>query len=146
MSSLRPVVIDSNLAVMVVADTTRSEAAERLIDRLGREGYQLLAPRLWRYEVTSTINKYRADKLIDRDRVAVTLSTALSFAQVIDEDMALCQSALIWAERLGQWAAYDGFYLALAERLGAEFYTADERLANRAQQVGAVWVRGLGAG
>jgi len=69
LSSLRPVVIDSNLAVMVVADTTRSEAAERLIDRLGREGYQLLAPRLWRYEVTSTINKYRADKLIDRDRV-----------------------------------------------------------------------------
>jgi predicted nucleic acid-binding protein len=139
-------VIDSKLAVITVIDTARSEAAERLLDRLGREGHALLAPRLWRYEVTSTINKYRADKLIDRDRVAATLSTALSLAQVIDEDTALCQSALIWAERLGQRAAYDGFYLALAERLGAELYTADERLANRAQQIGAAWVRGLGAG
>jgi predicted nucleic acid-binding protein len=36
--------------------------------------------------------------------------------------------------------------LALAERLGAYFWTADERLASRAAQVGASWVMGLGAG
>ncbi len=117
-----------------------------MVDGLIHDGRQLVAPRLWRYEVTSAINKYRADALLDLSSAATALSKVLGMVEVIGEDAALCQSALIWAERLGQRAAYDGFYLALAERLGVEFYTADERLASRAQQVGAVWVRGLGAG
>jgi predicted nucleic acid-binding protein len=56
----------------------------------------------------------------------------------------LCRSAFEWATRLGQKAAYDCFYLAAAERLGAEFWTADERLSNRASQLGAVWVHWMG--
>ncbi len=58
-------------------------------------------------------------------------------------DMDLHRRALRWAARLGQRAAYDAQYLALAERLGAEFYTADRRLANLAGAAGLPWVRFL---
>ena len=35
--------------------------------------------------------------------------------------------AMDWAERLNQTVAYDTQYLALAEQLGAEFWSADRR-------------------
>ncbi len=59
-------------------------------------------------------------------------------------DTSLCLAALTWAERLGQTKAYDAFYLALAEGLSAEFWTADKRLARRARHAGADFVRLLG--
>jgi predicted nucleic acid-binding protein len=59
-------------------------------------------------------------------------------------DINMCKAALEWATRLQQRRAYDAFYLALAERLQTEFWTADKRLANAAQQLGANWVRWIG--
>jgi hypothetical protein len=50
----------------------------------------------------------------------------------------------IMSNRLGQSKAYDAFYLALAERLKAEFWTADQRLANGARQLGANWAHWIG--
>ncbi|MBN1657789.1 MAG: type II toxin-antitoxin system VapC family toxin [Anaerolineae bacterium] len=52
--------------------------------------------------------------------------------------------ALSWADRLGHSKAYDAHYLALAEQEGIEFWTADRRLANGAQQAGAHWVYWIG--
>jgi alpha-galactosidase len=46
------------------------------------------------------------------------------------------------AQRLALPAAHDAHYLALAERLGAEFWTADQRLV-RAVQPQLSWVHGL---
>lgn len=66
--------------------------------------------------------------------------------QITPSDIDICQKALTWAGRLGQSKAYDGFYLALAERLGAELWTADARLSDRARQLGVVWVRWVGEG
>lgn len=51
---------------------------------------------------------------------------------------------LAWADRVKHGAAYDAQYLALAEQLAAEFWTGDRRLAQRAHQVGAAWVRHIG--
>jgi predicted nucleic acid-binding protein len=56
----------------------------------------------------------------------------------------LRQAALSWATRLHQKAACDGFYLAAAEQLGAELWTADQALANNARQLGASWVHWMG--
>jgi predicted nucleic acid-binding protein len=51
--------------------------------------------------------------------------------------------ALDWSARLGQGKAYDGQYLATAERAGAELWTADRKLANAATAAGAGWVRSI---
>jgi len=55
----------------------------------------------------------------------------------------LQKQALIWAERLGQSKTYDSAYLAAAEVLHAEFWTADHRLARSAHQAGAPWVHSI---
>jgi len=53
-----------------------------------------------------------------------------------DEEMAL--KALAWTGRLGRAAAYDSFYLALAESLACELWTVDQRLVRAAAQP---WVK-----
>jgi predicted nucleic acid-binding protein len=54
------------------------------------------------------------------------------------------RTALDWAERAGQAKAYDAQYLALAEEMRAEFWTADERLVRDVQQAGADWAHWIG--
>jgi predicted nucleic acid-binding protein len=57
--------------------------------------------------------------------------------------LALSTRALELADRFGLSATYDAHYLALAEREGCEYWTADERLWNSVRaQLG--WVRWLG--
>jgi predicted nucleic acid-binding protein len=57
------------------------------------------------------------------------LQAALAMPLQLHGDPALHLSALAMAERFALPAAYDAHYLALAERLGAEFWTGDGRLA-----------------
>ncbi len=45
------------------------------------------------------------------------------------------------ARRYDNWLVYDFIYVALAERLGTELYTADDRL--RARLAHLTWVHGL---
>jgi predicted nucleic acid-binding protein len=47
---------------------------------------------------------------------------------------------LEWTERLGQPVAYDAVYVELADRMQAELWTADRRLAVAARSVGLEWV------
>ena len=48
-------------------------------------------------------------------------------------DPELHQSALHWAERLGQAKSYDAHYLAAAQQQRGELWTGDRRLANGAR-------------
>ena len=45
------------------------------------------------------------------------------------------------ARRYDNWPVYDMVYVALAERLGTELITADQRLRTRLAHLG--WVRGI---
>ena len=65
--------------------------------------------------------------------------------EIINEDEELSLRALELAGKLGQSKAYDAFYLALAEKLVAEFWTADERLFNRCRKdLKLSWVHWIG--
>ena len=48
-----------------------------------------------------------------------------------------------WAERIGQSKVYDSQYLALAESIAADFWTADQRLYHSLQGLGVTWVHSL---
>ncbi len=48
---------------------------------------------------------------------------------LIPPDASLSALAYEWTLRLGRAAAYDSFYLALAEASDAELWTTDQRLA-----------------
>jgi len=93
----------------------------------------------------SGIRKYYAlDKLTKAEAEEALVIFDQMQIQFVPEDLIQRQAALRWAVRLRQKAAYDGFYLAAAEQLGAEFWTADQSLCNHARQAGATWVHWLG--
>jgi predicted nucleic acid-binding protein len=59
--------------------------------------------------------------------------------QLVPPTLELDYLALRWAARLGHTVAYDAHYLALAELLGCDFWTADRPLA-AAARVQVPWV------
>ena len=140
-------VIDSSLAVWAVMPVV-SATSVNLVERFGEwqsAQHRLVAPTLWLAECTSAIRfaVHRKAALLEEGRDAIEDLFTLG-VDIISMDAPLCQAALEWAGRLGQVRAYDGFYLALAERFKAHFWTADRRLANSARQAGADWVHWIG--
>jgi predicted nucleic acid-binding protein len=140
-------VIDASLAVRAIFPI--GDGAElRQLERWRQENRILFVPDLWLAETTSAIRRMAFSGLITapEGRRGVQDLFALG-VQIIAADAPLCAAAYQWAERLSQSKAYDGFYLALAERLSVEkdspveFWTADRRLSNQAQQAGVSWVR-----
>lgn len=135
------VVIDANLAAALVIDFPYSAAARAKFDEWKRTHTELHAPMLWNYEVTSMFRKYVAwGKMLPEEAIAALehlwdLHISRSYPS-----RELDRRALHWAGRLNQVAAYDAAYVATAERLQAELWTADRRLANACHQAGLDWV------
>jgi predicted nucleic acid-binding protein len=137
------VVIDANLAVYSVIKTPHSMTAARVMDHLAQRGCEPFAPGLWWNEVTSVIHRYRFAGFIPDEIAyqALDLLTVNLGVQKVDVSVRI---AFDWATRLSQKAAYDGFYLAAAEQLGAEFWTADQALVNNVRQTGISWAHWMG--
>ena len=140
-------VIDANLAVRTLIPLGDGVAL-RLVECWQQEDRRLFAPELWLAETTSVIRRMAyAGMITSQEGMCALQDIAALGVQVVAADVALCVAAYQWSERLNQAKAYDGFYLALAERLRAEqnspveFWTADSRLYHQAQQVGVSWVR-----
>lgn len=105
----------------------------------------LAAPSLWLAECTSGVRAAVYRGLLSAEAGRDLLSTLPDFpVQVYGLEMRHCHLALNWASRLGQVRAYNGFYLALAEEIGAELWTNDRRLFNGVRQLGVDWVRTIG--
>jgi predicted nucleic acid-binding protein len=83
-----------------------------------------------------------ADMTLDQAQVRLTTLVRLG-VRLVPPTPSLEHLALRWAQRLGHTVAYDAHYLALAETLGCDFWTADRRLVNAAQQH-AEWIRWIG--
>jgi predicted nucleic acid-binding protein len=122
-------------------DSEFSHSASRTWWDLVSAGANFYAPGLWIYETTSVIRKYSAlGKITDAEASEALVILDQMQILFVPEDLGLRQAALRWAARLNQTAAYDGFYLAAAEQLGAEFWTADRSLVANARRVGITWV------
>ena len=93
-------------------------------------GKQFAAPTLLPYEITAVLYRYqRAGKL-----TAATIKDILTIAQAIPiklvGDSELHRAALELATQYNLPTTYDAHYLALAQRLNAQFWTVDRRLVN----------------
>jgi predicted nucleic acid-binding protein len=138
-----PVVIDASLAVFSVLNTPQSDLAAFILETLVRRELQLCAPWLWWSEITSVIHRYRFADLISDATAYAALSLLTGDLNVQPIEVPV-RNAFDWATRLRQKSAYDGFYLAAAEKLGAEFWTADQALVNNTRQVGVGWIYWIG--
>lgn len=91
------------------------------------------------------IRKFSSFGKITEDEAQTALSILDQMPiQLIPDDLHLRQAAFKWAARLRQKTAYDRFYMAAAEQLGAALWTADQALVNNTRQLGVNWVHWMG--
>lgn len=131
------VIVDANFALSIVLDYPTSQEIQGLWIDWVQNDVEIAAPNLWVYEVTSAIHKLYMLKQFGESSAEVALDAVLSLdVRLVQVDAGLCQLAFSLATQLNQLAAYDSFYLALAEKLDAELWTLNRRLANAALQLG----------
>ena len=130
--------VDANLVIRLVASPT-DEAVHRAWEQWDAAGRPLAAPTLLHYEVTNALYRYQKLGWISAPAVALALRAALALPVRLYGEADLHARALDIAARFSLPAAYDAHYLALAERLDGEFWTADQSLA-RAVQPTLPWV------
>lgn len=94
-----------------------------------RRSVERAAPTLFHYELTNGIHRYFCAGILTENTARRALRTAQSLPVTLVGDAELHGRALTLAGELGLKAAHDAHYIALAERLGAELWTADARLA-----------------
>lgn len=129
------VVVDASLAVKWLVSEVHTEKAIALARAWARSGTQPVAPYLMPVEVTNAIHKRVSRHGISLE-VAIRLLEGLLGAGIeFREPAGLHQRALELAGQLRLDTIYDAHYLALAESIGCELWTADERFYRVASPV-----------
>jgi predicted nucleic acid-binding protein len=138
-------VVDANLGAGAVLSIRGLESAPALFNSWESEQRSLFVPEWWWAEVASVISQHVFQKLISLEDAHLTLDKVkLLEVTTMPTSYELLHDALTWANTIRQSKVYDSIYLALAENLNAEFWTADQRLANSARALNIDWVKWLG--
>lgn len=128
------VVVDANILIAFgLADEPLYTQANQILSAWQTTKEHLTAPRLFRSEITAVIRKVVYQQRMTPEQGRVMLSQLLIYPVQFHEDDALLKEAYELAVRFNRPRAYDTQYMALAERLDCEFWTADERLVNSIQ-------------
>lgn len=124
------VCLDSGIALKLVLKEADSQQAQTLWQTVVRTNQQPVAPQLFLFEITSVLRKhvYRGTITPEYGLLALERLTRLDISFPNPKDFH--KKAWRLATKFNRPAAYDAHYLALAEGLGCEFWTADERLFN----------------
>jgi predicted nucleic acid-binding protein len=139
------IVLDANVVAALIIPLPYSDQATDRMKTWQNTETGLLAPTLLEYEMVTVLRKAVVAEMITADEAADAIASLLNLnIETIPPTHSLHDSALRWAEQLNQKVAYDAQYLALAEQLGVAFWTADQRLANGARQLGATWAHWIG--
>lgn len=139
------VVIDANLTLALFLRLPYTEQAYRLMDHLRERQSVLSAPLLWEYECLSGFHRaVRIGVLRPQDAVEYLNDLLALEIERAAPTVEIHQAALRWAERLGQSKAYDAQYVALAEQLKAELWSADLRLIQSLKEQGISWAHWIG--
>ncbi|OQY46392.1 MAG: hypothetical protein B6242_07990 [Anaerolineaceae bacterium 4572_78] len=138
---MKNIVLDSNVAIALVIELPYSLFARQKVKEWHTKDVTIFVPRLWQYEVVSVMQKIIKLGNMKREDAQQNLDLIFTFdVKYIALGENEHNRVLYWAEQLNQNQAYDASYLALAERLHAEFWTADKRLYNRCQQLKLDWI------
>lgn len=125
------VVIDANILIAFgLSDEPLHTQAVSILSMWLKQETALLAPSLFRSEITAVVRKAVFQERITHHQGRDLLERLLSFPVKFHEDTDLLKTAYELAEKYKRPRAYDAQYLALAERMDCEFWTADERMFN----------------
>lgn len=137
------VCVDANIVLKLVLNEPDSHQAEALWRSWLSDNIRPAAPLLLPFEITAVLRKHVYRGTISPARGLEALHKAFAFEVTLLTFADLHQRAWHLATQLNRPTAYDAHYLALAEMLGCEFWTADQRLY-RAIHDQLPWIRWLG--
>lgn len=137
------VVVDASLAFKWLVEERDSAIAHAILRSWLSEDTVPAAPRLMPFEITNALHRRVMQGEFSVEEAAQLTESLLSPPLELHETPNLHRRALELAGQLRQGTAYDAHYLALAEALGCELWTADERFLRAARPL-ADNVRWLG--
>ena len=129
------VVVDVSLAFKWLVSEHDSPAANTLLGRWGQQGLQVVVPSWFTCELANALHRQVWQGTTTSARATVLLRFIFYWVKVLEPQPTLAVRAMEIADQLGQPAVYDSQYVALAEHLNCELWTADERFAQVAQAV-----------
>jgi predicted nucleic acid-binding protein len=135
--------IDVNLALKLVLVEEDSPKAQRLWDAWIDANVEIIAPPLLAFEGTSVICNKMYRGLIPPGEAELMFKTFHLLGVRFLYPDGLHQQAWELAKRFNHPQAHDSHYLALAEILGLELWTADQRIYNTVKHE-LSWVKWLG--
>ena len=112
-----------------------SPAAEMVLESWERQNRRIVAPHFMPFEVASIIYRHVLNESLTLERGTHLIENLLLPQIELIDAVGLHRRAMEWAFRIGQGAAYDSHYLALAEILDCEMWTADGRFYRAASIV-----------
>lgn len=118
--------------VRFVADP-RDKRVRSHWDQWDSEKRLFCAPALLYFEVSNALYCYQMAEMMSLSSVSLALTAAFSLPIRLYGEEALHSLAIDLAERFSLPAVYDAHYLALAQHLGAEFWSSDRKLINKVQ-------------
>jgi predicted nucleic acid-binding protein len=127
---LSQVVLDSGIFIASTFPEPLTIQAQELIAALQKDQATLYAPSLLRYELIAVSRKAVYQKRVTPEEGLIARDKLLSYPVTLHFDDALLRRGYELATIYNRPTAYDAQYLALAERLACDFWTADERLYN----------------
>jgi len=125
-----PVCADANIVVIIVVPEAQRPQALSLWRSWLKQDREIVAPRLFAYEVTSALWRKVVRGFLTLEEARRAVRAALEMGVTLLDSPGLSERAFELAARLQRPAAYDAHYLALADHLRCPFWTADERLYN----------------
>ena len=137
------VCVDANIIVALVTTEAQSKKVLALWAEWMSKDYRIVAPVLLRYEVTSAIRRKVYRGILKPEDARRILGEFLSLDVELIDSPNLTWRAFDLASLFNRPTTYDTHYLALAEMMDCEFWTADERLYNAVKD-GFPLIRWLG--
>lgn len=137
------VVSDSGILIASVLREPLTNHAQELLKHWRENTVQISAPYLLQYEIVAAIRKNAYRRLITDIEANDMRDRLLEIPVRLFFDTNLLRRAYELSEQLHRPTAYDAQYLAVAERLECDFWTADEKLYNASAGQFA-WVKWLG--
>ena len=126
-------VADASIAVKWLVDEEDSGKALALYHGWVSSGVRIAAPYLMLAEIANALHRKAADGELALQVAIEALEDVDTLEIEFHNPPNIHAGALRLADRLDQGAVYDSIYLALAERLDCELWTADRRFYRAAR-------------
>ena len=127
------VVADASVVVKWLIDEDDFPLARALADMWTNDGTRVAAPHLLLSELTNALHRQVVRGHLEAAEAIALVGAVLAYRFELHYEPRLYPRALAIASELNQRASYDSLYLALAESLDCELWTADARFHGAAR-------------